>query len=222
MHDVLPDDRPREKLERYGVRTLGDNELLAVLIGHGSAGHRALAVANTLLADAGGVQGLAKLHHRVMTRHAGIGAAQASRIQAAVELGRRTLTRPVTRRLQFLTARDVAAFLLPRFGAHVVEQVGVVLLDARHRLVATRVISIGSVDQSLAQPRDVFREAMLAGAPAVVVFHNHPSGDPTPSDDDVALTLRIKRAGSIVGVELLDHVILGDTGYFSMKEQRLI
>jgi DNA repair protein RadC len=222
MRDLLPDDRPREKLERYGVRTLGDNELLAVLIGHGIPGHSALDVANALLADAGGVQGLPKLHHRAVSRHAGIGSAQASRIQAAVELGRRTLTRPAVRRLQFLSARDVAAFLLPRFGAQVVEQVGVVLLDARHRLVATRVISIGSVDQSLAQPRDGFREAMLAGSPAVVVFHNHPSGDPTPSDDDVALTVRIKRAGVIVGVDLVDHVILGDTGYFSMKEQRLI
>jgi len=222
MHDVLPDDRPREKLERYGVGTLGDNELLAVLIGHGSAGHSALAVANTLLTDAGGVQGLPKLRHAAMTRHQGIGAAQASRIQAAVELGRRTLTRPAVRRLQFRSPRDVATFLLPRFGAHVVEQFGVVLLDARHRLVATRVISIGSVDQSLAQPRDVYREAMLAGAPAVVVFHNHPSGDPTPSDDDVALTSRMKHAGVIVGVDLLDHVILADAGYFSMKEQRLI
>lgn len=222
MHDVLPDDRPREKLARYGVRTLGDNELLAVLIGHGSAGHSALTVANTLLADAGGVQGLPKLHQGAMTRLAGIGAAQASRIQAAVELGRRTLMRPAVRRLQFLSPRDVAAFLLPRFGGLVVEQFGVVLLDARHRLVATRVISIGSVDQSLAQPRDVYREAMLAGAPAVVVFHNHPSGDATPSHDDVALTMRMKQAGHIVGVDLVDHVILADTGYFSMKEQRLI
>lgn len=222
MHDVWPDDRPREKLERYGVHTLGDNELLAVLLGHGSAGCNALAVANTLLAECGGLPALPRLHHGAMTRQRGIGRVQASRIQAAVELGRRTLTTPAVRRLQFRAPRDVAAFLLPRFGALVVEHFGVVLLDARHRLLAMRVISIGSVDQSLAHPRDVYREAILSGASAVVVFHNHPSGDATPSDDDVALTARMEKAGRIVGVDLLDHVILADTGYYSMKEQRRI
>lgn len=222
MHDVLPEDRPREKLERYGVQTLGDNELLAVLLGHGSAGRSALAVATALLAECGGVPGLPRLHHAAMTKHRGIGRVQAGRVQAAVELGRRTLTTPAARRLQFRSARDVAAFLLPRFGALVVEHFGAVLLDARHRLVATRVISVGSVDQSLAHPRDVYREAILAGASAVVVFHNHPSGDATPSEEDVALTMRMQQAGRIVGVELLDHVILADAGYFSMKEQRRI
>jgi DNA repair protein RadC len=222
MHDVLPGDRPREKLEHHGVSTLGDNELLAILVGHGSAGHSAAAIANGLLADAGGVHGLPKLHRATLLKQPGIGAAQASRIQAAIELGRRTLTRATARRLQFRSGRDVAAYLLPRFGAHAVEHFGVVLLDARHRLLATRLISIGSVDQSLAHPRDVYREAVLAGAPAVVVFHNHPSGDPTPSEDDVALTIRMRRAGEIVGIDLVDHVILADARYCSMKEQRLI
>src|SRR6187401_1129734 len=222
MHEVLPADRPREKLERHGASTLGDNELLAILVGHGSTGHTAMAVANTLLANAGGVQGLPKLHRATLLKQPGIGAAQASRIQAAVELGRRTLTRAPARRLQFRSGREVAAYLLPRFGAHVVEHFGVVLLDARHRLIAARLISIGSVDQSVANPRDVYREAVLAGAPAVVVFHNHPSGDPTPSQDDVALTIRMKEAGHIVGIDLVDHVILADTKYYSMKEQRLI
>jgi DNA repair protein RadC len=222
MRDLQQDDRPREKLERSGVAALGDNELLAVLVGHGSPGHGALAVANELLARCGGVHGLPKMHRAWLVRQSGIGPAQASRIQAAIELGRRTLTDPPTRRPRFLTPRDLAQHLLPQFGAFPVERFGVVLLDIRHQLLGIRLISVGSVDQSLAHPRDVFREAVLAGAPVVVVFHNHPSGDPTPSEDDVLLTRRLRQAGTIVGVDIADHVILADARYCSMREQRLI
>lgn len=222
MRDVLEHDRPREKLEQRGAAALGDNELLAVLIGHGSRGHGALAVANALLRRAGGAQGLPKLHRAQLIAQAGVGPAQASRIQAAVELGRRTLTQPPNRRIQFRSAREIAAYLIPRFGSGTVEQFGAVLLDSRYQLVAVRLISVGSVDQSLANPRDVYREAILAAAPAIVAFHNHPSGDPAPSDNDVALTRRLREAGVILGVELVDHIIVADTRYYSLREQRRI
>jgi DNA repair protein RadC len=179
-------------------------------------------VANDLLAYSGGVHGLPKLHRARLLRQPGIGPAQASRIQAAVELGRRTLTHPPGWRPQFLSPRDLARYLLPRFGAYPVERFGVLLLDTRHRLLEERVLSIGSVDQSLAHPRDVFREAILAAAPLIVAFHNHPSGDPTPSEEDVVVTRRLQQAGSVVGVDLVDHVILADARYCSMKELRLL
>jgi DNA repair protein RadC len=118
--------------------------------------------------------------------------------------------------------RDLAGLLLPRYGAYPVERFGVVLLDTRHRLLAMRLISVGSLDASLANPREVFREAMLGGAAAVVVFHNHPSGDPTPSRDDVALTARLRAAGAVVGIDLIDHLVLGDVHYCSMKEAGLL
>ncbi|MDQ3169959.1 MAG: DNA repair protein RadC, partial [Acidobacteriota bacterium] len=142
----------------------------------------------------------------------------AARVQAAIEIGRRSLTRDPTERPQFATPRDVAEYLLPLFGTYPVERFGVLLLDTRHRLVRTRILSVGSLDASVVHPREVFREAILAGAAAVVLFHNHPSGDPSPSRDDLSLTRRLTTAGDIVGIAVIDHVVLADSRYASMKE----
>ena len=218
MNELAPTDRPREKLARSGVGALGDNELLAIVIGHGGAGSSVLAVANRVLAMAGSVHGLTRLHRDQLARVPGIGPAQAGRIQAAVELGRRTLVTVAPERPQFLRAQDIAAYLLPQFGAFPVERFGIMLLDTRYRLLSTRLVSTGSLDASVANPRDIFREALLAGAAALVAFHNHPSGDPMPSADDLALTARLHSAGDLVGVELVDHLILADVEYCSIKE----
>lgn len=222
MNELAPHDRPREKLQKSGVTALGDNELLALLLGHGSSGVTALSLANEILSLAGGAHGLTRLHRDQLARIPGIGPAQASRVLAGVELGRRTLLVSARARPRFLQPRDIAAFLLPQYGAHPVERFGVVLLDTRYRLLSTRVISVGSLDASTAHPREVFREALVAGAAAAVVFHNHPSGDPTPSRDDIEITARMKQAGEVVGVELIDHLILADTHYCSMKESRVL
>jgi DNA repair protein RadC len=222
VHDLPVPDRPREKLDACGPHALGSNELLAVVLGHGTPGADALALANRLIHLAGGVHGLARLHRGQLRKVTGIGPAVAARIQAAVELGRRTLLTPSTERVRYRWPRDLAGLLLPRYGAYPVERFGVVLLDTRHRLLAMRLISVGSLDASLANPREVFREAMLGGAAAVVVFHNHPSGDPTPSRDDVALTARLRAAGAVVGIDLIDHLVLGDVHYCSMKEAGLL
>jgi len=221
MIDIALHDRPREKLEKSGAGTLGDNELLAVLIGHGTSGTTALGLANQILALAGGTQGLTRLHRDQLAQLPGIGPAQASRVQAAIELGRRTLLAPARNRPRFMRPREIASYLLPQYGAHPVERFGVMLLDVRYRLLATRIISVGSIDSSIAHPREVFREALVAGAAAVVAFHNHPSGDVTPSKDDIALTDRLRQAGDVVGVELIDHLILADAEYCSMKESRI-
>ncbi len=180
-----PQDRPREKLETGGVASLGDNELLALVLGHGTAGADALAVANALLAAAGGTHGLTRASRAQLTHVPGVGTALACRVQAAIELGRRTLYLSPPARQQFLSPADAARFLLPRFGASAVERFGVMMLDTRRRLIRVQLISSGSLDTASAHPREVFREAAIAGAAAVVVFHNHPSGDPSPSVDDV-------------------------------------
>jgi len=221
VKDMAKHDRPREKLDRSGAAALGDNELLAVLIGHGVGTSSALESANGVLREADGIHGLPKLHRARLERVAGIGPAQASRIMAAIELGRRTLTTRARVRPQFRTPADTAAYLLPKYGAHPVERFGVMLLDTRCRLLGERVLSVGTIDASLASPRDLLREALLAAAPLAVAFHNHPSGDPEPSAEDIALTRRLKMAGQVVGVALLDHVILADVRYCSMRERRL-
>lgn len=121
-------------------------------------------------------------------------------------------------RVQLLTPHDAAAFLLPAYGARAVEQFGLVLLDTRHRVLRTTIVASGTLNSTIVQPRDVFREAMLGSAAAVVVFHNHPSGDPTPSQDDIELTRRLRAAGVLMGIEVVDHLVLGDVRYCSLKE----
>ena len=217
MKTVAPHDRPREKLQRVGASALGDNELLAIVLGHGQAMASALDLANAVLADAGGVRELTRTGYDVLRRTRGIGAARAAQIIAAVELGRRTLT-DAPERVQVTSSRVIAELLLPRHGNRAVEEFGAVLLDTKHRVLRTVVVSVGTLDSSVVHPREVFREATKAGAAAVVLFHNHPSGDPRPSPDDIELTERLVAAGVVLGIEVLDHVILADTRYFSFKE----
>jgi DNA repair protein RadC len=173
-------DRPREKLARTGVSALDDSELLALVLGHGAAGHTALQLACLMLKDMGGVHGLTKVSADRLTHIAGVGPAQSSRVLAAIELGRRTLFISPQARLPLRSPRDFARLLVPRFGAHPV--------------------------------------AAIARAAAVVVFHNHPSGDPKPTESDLALTRRLIDAGTIVGIEVLDHLILTDTVYCSLRQ----
>ena len=211
-------DRPREKLARVGPPALGDNELLAIVIGHGTAHRDALGMATDLLNAAGGLRGLARSSLEDLQRAVPLGTARAARVLAGIELGRRTLTRVREERPRFLGPSDMAAYLLPQFGDRTVEHFGVVLLDAKRRLLRTAVLSVGTLDASVAHPREIFREAALGGASAIVAFHNHPSGDPTPSRDDVQLTRRLMEAGEIIGIDVLDHLILAETRYFSFKE----
>ena len=212
MRALAPHDRPREKLDRLGSSGLGDNELLAVILGHGFHRASVLDIANRVLGMSGGVHGLTRVTEGQLRRAPGVGSAKAAQILAAVELGRRTLSRVPAERTLFRSPQDVAAYLLPQYGAGAVEQFGVLMLDTKHRALRATVLSVGTIDASLVHPREVFRAA------ALVLFHNHPSGDPTPSMDDVALTERMVQAGTLMGIEVLDHVALADVKYFSFKE----
>lgn len=218
IKSLAPHDRPREKLERLGPSALGDQELLALLLGHGCRASSALDVAARILTETGGVRGLTRLPHDTLRRVRGVGAAKAARILAAIELGRRALTRGYGERAQLMSPGETAAFLMPQYGARPVEQFGAVLLDVKCRVLRTVLVSVGALDASIVQPREVFREATTAGAAAIIVFHNHPSGEPEPSPEDIALTGRLVRAGQLLGIEVVDHVILGEGRYYSFKE----
>ena len=218
MKNVAPHDRPREKLERLGPSGLGDNELLALVLGSGSRSANALALANRLLESSGGLHGLTRAGVGDLLRVEGVGRARTAQVLAAVELGRRSLTRAGEMRPRLTSPRELAVHLLPEYGARPVEQFGIVMLDTRHRVIRTRVIAVGSLDTTVVHPREVFREATAAAAASIVLFHNHPSGDPTPSPDDVALTLRMISAGDIMGIDVVDHLILADQRYFSLLE----
>lgn len=220
MKDLSPGDRPREKLLRHGASALGDNELVALVIGSGSRDRGALDVANSVLAAHGGLRGLTRASCDDLTRVDGVGAARAAQIVAALELGRRTLSDQPDERWHVRHPRAAAQYLLPRFGSAGVEQLGIMLLDSRHRVFRTCIVAVGSLNATAVEPRDVFREAARAGAAAIVVFHNHPSGDPSPSVDDVELTRRLVAAGVLMGIDVVDHIVLGETRYYSFKETR--
>jgi DNA repair protein RadC len=220
MNDLGPNDRPREKLARAGAAALGDNELVALVLGHGTRRANALALANALLARAGGVQGLARAGLAQVLGVQGVGAAHAARVLAAIELGRRTILQPREPRARFSAPDDLARYLVPQFGWRPVEHFGALLLDGRNRLLRMAVVSIGTLDASVIHPRDVFREAALEVAAGVVLFHNHPSGDPTPSPEDVLITRRMVDAGVVMGIEVLDHMVLAESSYFSFRENR--
>jgi DNA repair protein RadC len=218
MKDLLPDDRPREKLRHHGAAALGDNELIALVLGNGSRRGNALSVANALLGALGGLHGLARSTLDDFVRIPGIGRARASQLVAALELGRRSLAQSPSERLRIRGSEDAAAYLMPRFGSRGIEQFGILLLDAKHRAMRTAVLAVGTLNSAGVEPREVFREAAIGGATAIVLFHNHPSGDPTPSPDDMALTQRMVAAGSLIGIDVVDHVILGDARYCSIKQ----
>jgi DNA repair protein RadC len=218
MKAVAPHDRPREKLERLGVGGLGDNELLAAILGSGSQTADALALANAIIEFSGGAQGLTRVGIAELRTVPGIGRARAAQVLAAVELGRRTLVRGAHERPKIGSPREAAAFLLPEYGARAVEQFGIVLLDTKRRVIRIKLLSVGSLDATVVHPREVFREATAAAASAIILFHNHPSGDPTPSPDDLALTAQMVEAGQVMGIHVVDHVILADQRYFSLVE----
>ena len=217
MKDVAKHDRPREKLQRLGVAALGDNELVAIILGSGSRDHGALDLANRLLERAGGLHGLARSAPDDLCI-SGVGPVRAAQVAAAVELGRRTLVRGALERPQYQTPEQLAAYLLPQYGAAPVEQFGIVMLDTKHRVIRIKLVSIGSLDTTVVHPREVYKEAAAASAAAIVLFHNHPSGDPTPSSEDLGLTRRMIRAGDIMGIDVIDHLILSDQRYYSLVE----
>jgi DNA repair protein RadC len=210
-------DRPREKLTRAGATALGDNELVALVIGSGTRARGTLALAEDVVVLGDGLAGLTRLSIDELRRVPGVGVARAARLLAAVELGRRVLVQQAGERPRFRTPPDLAEYLMPLHAGHRLERFGVVLLDSRQRLIRTTLLSIGTDDATYATPREVYREALLASAAAVAVFHNHPSGDPTPSLDDMAVTVRLAQAGDTMGVEMVDHIILGAGRFYSFR-----
>jgi DNA repair protein RadC len=217
MASVPVVDRPREKLARVGVEALGDNELIALVLGSGTRSRGAMRLAHDVIGAAGGVKGLVKIGLDGLCALPGVGRSRASRLKAAVELGRRTLFAGGDERPQMLSTQDLVEYLAPRYAGFGVERFGVLLLDQKQRVIRSEIVSVGTVEASISHPRDVYRAAVLAQASFVVAFHNHPSGDPEPSVQDRLLTKRLRDAGEIVGIELMDHIILGDKKSFSFK-----
>jgi len=215
--DLPLDERPRERLARLGATSLSSGELLAAVVGTGVRGVSALDVAGQLLGS--GLHGLAALSVGELERVRGLGRAKAARVVAALELGARLASDGGTPAPAFESPSEAARYLLPRYSARPVETFGLLALDARHRLRREAVVSVGCLTASLVHPREVFQEAVISRAAALVLFHNHPSGDPEPSAEDLSLTRRLAAAGTLMGIEVLDHLVLGAGRYVSLKDR---
>jgi len=223
MHEVIADlpldDRPREKLRKNGPETLSDAELIALLLGSGTRGKNAIQLARELLGD--GLHGLARSDAAALGRVHGVGSAKATRIAAAFELARRLAAVDAGEGARY-EQEILARALISRYAHEPQEHLGVVLLDSRQRLLRQCEVYVGTVARAAVSTRDVVRLALEANASGVVLFHNHPSGDPSPSAEDLAFTRRAQQSLALVDVELADHLILGAQRYCSMRGRGLL
>jgi DNA repair protein RadC len=211
-------DRPRERLLRRGAAALADGELLAILLGSGRGGETAVDVGRRLLGLCGeaGTAALARFGPEDLVAVSGVGPAKAAVVLAALELGRRAAAGAAPPAKRFRGPEDVARGLMLEMAPLDREQFRVLLLDAKHALIGTEVIAVGGLDHVPAEPREVFKPAVKRSAAAVILAHNHPSGDPEPSRQDVDLTTRLARAGQVLGVAVLDHLVIGRNCYVSL------
>ena len=222
VRDLPLSERPRERLTRLGAEALSEQELLACLLGRGVAGDSVLVTAQRLLAAFGDVSGIAEASvEQLMSVH-GIGQAKAVQLKAAAELARRMSSaanghQPIIDSTEAATAA-VRPHLIDKKKEHFVA----ILLDTRHRLIRISPIAVGSLSATLVHPRELFKEAIAASAAAIIVAHNHPSGDPAPSAHDVELTKRLMDAGALLGIEVLDHLIIATEGVVSLHTAGMI
>ncbi len=221
IKDLPPGERPRERLQRYGAQVLNTAELLAIVIGTGAAGEGVLSLAQRLQAEFQGLPGLARASFAEVSQVRGMAVAKTARLKAALELGRRLLAASPDERPQVRSPSDVARLLQGEMVILEQEEMRVLLLDTRSRVLAIHTAYKGSLNTTLVRIGELFREAIRTNAAAVILAHNHPSGDPSPSPDDVEITRHVAEAGRLLDIRLLDHVILAQGGYVSLKERRL-
>jgi len=221
IKDLPPSERPRERLKHYGAGALSTSELLAIILRTGVGGENGINLASRLLAQLGGLRGLFKADFAQITALKGMGQAKTAQVKAALELGRRLLTASPEERPQVKSPADVANLLLLEMGVLEQEEMRVLFLDTKSRVLGVSTIYMGSLHTAWLRVGELFREAVRRNCAAIIVVHNHPSGDPTPSPDDVKITQEIVKAGELLGVEVLDHLIMGSQRYISLKERGL-
>ena len=215
-------ERPRERLRALGPSALSSRELLALLIGSGLEGRSALDVAGDLIRRAGSVRRLAVAVPAEMQKVAGVGPAVSARVTAALELGRRMAAENSHERGRVEGPGNVYDRCSPDLRDRVQEEFHVLLLNTQHGVMRDVLVTRGTLDTSVVHPREVFRHAILESAASVILVHNHPSGDPTPSDEDRLITTQLQLGGELLGIPVLDHVVIGDGRYVSFRESGLM
>jgi DNA repair protein RadC len=221
IRDLPAEERPRERLARYGPAALRSDELLAIIWRTGSAAESVLSMSTRVLSQMGGLSGVARASLAELMRQRGVGEAKAIELKAAIELGKRLLLTEPDERPAVRSPHDIANLLLVEMGMLEQEHLRTVILDTKNRVLAIPEIYKGSLNSAVVRVGELFREAIRQNAAAIVLVHNHPSGDPTPSKEDVEVTERVIDAGKLLDIEVLDHLVIGRAKYVSLKERRL-
>ena len=219
IKEIPLNDRPREKMAANGAAVLTDAELIAILLRTGTAEKSAIDIASEMTADGGlykRLAGITRLNE--LTNIKGLGQAKAATVLAALEIGRRIASAKPIEKIHLSCPQDVADFLMPRLRYAAKEQFVVILLNNKNKVIGTEVVSEGSLSSSIVHPREVYAPAILHHAAAIMVAHNHPSGDPKPSIEDEKVTRLLLRSGKVLGIPMIDHVIIGDGNYYSFLE----
>ncbi len=222
IRELPAGERPRERLKHMGAASLSSSELLAIVLRTGTASENVLALASRLLSRFGGLVGLAKANFGEMCAIPGVGQAKAAQVKAALELGRRLSAAQPEERAVIRSPQDVADLLMSEMGLLDQEHLKVLLLNSKNQVISTCEVYRGNVNSAVIRPSELLRDAVRENCPAIIVVHNHPSGDPEPSSEDIAITRRMLEAGRMLDIEVMDHIIIGRQRYISLKERGCI
>lgn len=221
IHDLPKSERPRERLQNLGAEALSSQELLALILGRGIKGESVMVTAQRLLSAFGNIQKISQASLEELSSVKGVGPAKASQLKAVFELAKRS-GNDSGEKITVRSSKDVVKLAWQKLKDKKKEHFLILCLDTRSNLIKTGDISIGTLDTNLVHPREVFKEAIQSLAASIILVHNHPSGDPEPSEDDLIITRRLIESGKILGINVIDHIIITKNGFFSFKEKGLI
>jgi DNA repair protein RadC len=222
VHDLPRQERPRERLQKFGPEALSAQELLALVIGRGIPKKSVMNIAQELLVKFGNVKAISQATIEELSQIKGIGLAKAAQIKACFELGRREELEPELKNFDIKDPEAVIQAIRASIKDKAKEHFKLILLNPRNKIIGISTISVGTLNASLVHPREVFKDAIMHSAASVVLAHNHPSGDPEPSEDDLKITKKLVDSGKILGIEVLDHIVIGKNIFCSFKERGLI
>lgn len=222
LRDIPHEDRPRERMMNYGAEALSHAELLAILLRTGTRRESAVHLAGRVLKECGSLRNLLDMSLEELTAIRGIGQAKALQLMAGIELGRRINRERTDGPVTIRRPEDAANIVMADLRYLKKEHFVCLFLNTKNQVITQETLSVGTLNASLVHPREVFRAAIKCSSASIICVHNHPSGDPSPSPEDVALTKRLAEAGELVGIDVLDHIVIGDGRYVSLKEQGLL
>lgn len=222
LKDLPINERPRERLLRYGAEKLSNSELIAIILGNGTSKENILSISTRLLKISGGLNGLLNSDADELVKIDGIGKAKAVQLLALGELTKRFKSYKSGESYKILTPKDAASLIMDELKVFDKEHLYVIMLNTKNIVIKISDVSVGSLNSSIVHPREVYNEPIVKHAASIIICHNHPSGDPEPSSQDISITKRLKECGKIIGIELLDHIIIGDGIYISLKEKGIV